>query len=136
MDRDEAIEILKLALDDIARMKHQQWRDFYATLAVQAGLLVLFKDHIYLRALFIFLALLAGIMGSLLVRTAQRSLEKKFRERKNRALEYLGKEFIDMWGGQDPPDRGRDYPNTLLLVLGIGTAVTILVMLKFPPPLF
>jgi hypothetical protein len=50
LDRNDALEILKLALDDIERIKQQQWRDFYAVLAVQGGLLVLFSRCLILAA--------------------------------------------------------------------------------------
>ena len=120
------LEILKLAVDDIDRMKQQQWRDFYAILAVQAGLLVLFKDHLPLRGWFIVLSGLAGLLGGLLIGHSQHTLDQKFRPRLERALAALGTEFTDMWG----PGPGRSkYPVILLLVLGIGTAFTILVML-------
>jgi hypothetical protein len=133
---DDAVEILKLAIADIERIKQQQWRDFYAVLAVQAGLLVLFKDHLSLRMLFVFLSLIVGLLGAFLMHRAQQKLEQTFRVRKNRALAALGHEFISMWGGVDPPNRSRVYPNIALLVLGIGTACTILLMLKFQPALF
>jgi len=136
LPHDDALEILKLAIADIERIKQQQWRDFYAVLAVQAGLLVLFKDHLSLRMLFVFLSLLVGLLGAFLMHRAQQKLEQTFRVRKNRALTVLGHEFISMWGGVDLPNRSRVYPNIALLVLGIGTACTILLMLKFQPALF
>jgi hypothetical protein len=136
LHHDDALEILKLAIADIERIKQQQWRDFYAVLAVQAGLLVLFKDHLSLRMLFVLLSLLVGLLGALLIQRAQQKLEQKFRARKKLALEALGHEFISMWGGVDPPDRSRVYPNIALIVLGIGTACTILLMVKFQPALF
>jgi hypothetical protein len=136
LDRNDALEILKLALDDIERIKQQQWRDFYAVLAVQGGLLVLFKDHLSLRMMFVILSLLAGLLGAFLIRSSQHRLEQTFRARKNRALAALGKEFIVAWGGMDPLARSRIYPNTCLVVVGLGTALTILLMLKFPPALF
>jgi hypothetical protein len=136
LHHDDALEILKLAIADIERIKQQQWRDFYAVLAVQAGLLVLFKDHLSLRMLFVLLSLLVGLLGALLIQRAQQKLEQKFRARMKLALEALGHEFISMWGGVDHPDRSRVYPNIALIVLGIGTACTILLMLKFQPALF
>jgi hypothetical protein len=105
-------------------------------LTVQAGLLVLFKDHLSLRMLFVFLSLIVGLLGAFLMHRAQQKLEQTFRVRKNRALAVLGHEFTSMWGGVDPPNRSRVYPNIALLVLGIGTACTILLMLKFQPALF
>jgi hypothetical protein len=109
---------------------------FTRVLAVQAGLLVLFKDYLSLLMLFVLLSLLLGLLGALLIRRAQQKLEYKFRARKNLALKALGPEFASMWGGIDPPDLSRVYPNIALIVLGIGTACTIPLMLKFQPALF
>jgi hypothetical protein len=133
MSRDEAIEILKLSLDDIERIKQQQWRDSYALLAVQGGLLLLFKDHLSLRIAFLILSLAAGILGAVLIKSSQHKLEQTFRKRRDRALEALGQEFIAVWGGIG---QSRSYPHTLLFVLALGTAFTILLMLKTSPALF
>src|SRR5688572_25298174 len=105
LDRNDALEILKLALDDIERIKQQQWRDFYALLAVQGGLLLLSKDHVSLRIMFVALSIVAGLLGAFLIRSSQNALENKFRSRKNRALTTLGNDFIVMWGGLDPPNQ-------------------------------
>jgi hypothetical protein len=139
MDRSDALEILKLAVEDIERIKQQQWRDFYAALLLQAGLLVLFKDHLGLRWLFIVLSLVSAFLGGLLIGTTQRSLERKFRPRLNRALQFLGNEFTEVWGGSyEPGELGsrNAYPNICLFVLGLGSAVTILIILKYPPAVF
>jgi|SRR5215831_9815021 len=133
LDRSDALEILKLSLDDIERIKQQQWRDSYALLAVQGGLLLLFKDHPGLRIVFVLLSLLAGVLGAALITSTQRTLEQKFRTRRDRALDALGQDFIAVWGGKD---QSRSYPNTCQAVLALGTALTILLMLKFPPALF
>ena len=127
------------SLPSIDRIKQQQWRDFYAVLVAQGGVLVLFKDHPDLRLAFVFLSVVAGVLGALLIRDTQHKLERKFRARKNRALQVLGQDFISMWGGLDRPDelgQRTFYPNICLLVLGVGTAFAILVMLKFPPAYF
>jgi hypothetical protein len=76
--RPETLEILKLAVDDNERMKQQQWRDFYAILAVQAGLLVLFKDNLALRNGFIVLAGFVGVLAAWLIGSTQRTLDRKF----------------------------------------------------------
>jgi hypothetical protein len=47
-----------------------------------SGLLVLFKDDLSLRMLFVLLSLLLGLLGALLIRRAQQKLEYKFRARK------------------------------------------------------
>jgi hypothetical protein len=91
LDRSDALEILKLALDDIDRMKQQQWRDFYAVLVAQGGLLVLVKDYPDSRLIFVLLSLFAGVLGGWLIGLTQRKLEQKFRARKNRALHILGR---------------------------------------------
>jgi hypothetical protein len=114
-------------------MKQQQWRDTYALLAVQGGLLLLFKDHLSLRIVFLILSLAAGILGAVLIKSSQHNLEQTFRKRRDRALEALGQDFIAVWGGIS---QSRSYPNTLLFVLTLGTAFTILLMLKTSPPLF
>jgi hypothetical protein len=96
----------------------------------------LIKDHLSLRMLFVLLSLLVGLLGAVLIQRAQQKLEHKFRVRKKLALEALGHEFTSMWGDVEPPVRSRVYPNIALIVLGIGTACTILLMLKFQPALF
>ena len=136
LDRSDALEILKLALDDIDRIKQQQWRDFYAVLVAQGGLLVLVKDYPDSRLIFVLLSLFAGVLGGWLIGLTQRKLEQKFRARKNRALHILGPYFNIVWDGRDKPDeleRSNFYPTACLVVLGVGTAVAILVMLKYPP---
>jgi hypothetical protein len=132
-DREEALEILKLAIDDIERMKQQQWRDTYALLAVQGGLLLLFKDHLSLRFLFVLLSFLAGLLGAYLIKTTQVTLEQRFRKRRDGALTALGPDFIAKWG---VTSQSRRYPYTCLAVLALGTAFTILLMVKFPPAWF
>jgi hypothetical protein len=138
--RNEVLAILKLALDDIERIKQQQWRDSYTILAVQAGLLVLFKqEFLPLRWFFIILSLIAGILGAVLIRKTQHKLEYKFRARKNRALEALRQDFSVLWGGPDLPDELAErnwYPNICLAIVSVGTAFTILVLVKYPPALF
>ena len=139
IDRHEILEILTLALDDIDRIKQQQWRDFYAILAAQGALLVLFKEPLCLRWFFIIVSLFTGVFGALLIRDTQHTLESKFRARQNRALAALGRNFIAMWNGPDSPDEreGRNvYPNMCVIVLGVGTAFVIVFLLKYPPALF
>jgi hypothetical protein len=125
LDPDAALEILKLALDDIERIKQQQWRDFYAVLAVQAGLLVLYRDYRDFQTAFIIASIIVWLLGAYLLGSSQVTLETKFRARKNRALGVLGKAFSDTWGGIDEPSQSRTYPILSFIVLSAVTAFIV-----------
>jgi hypothetical protein len=73
------------------------------------------------------------VLGAYLIRTTQLTLEQRFRVRRDEALRFLGQGFIDMWG---VTSQSRRYPYICLSVLALGTAFTILLMVKFPPAWF
>jgi hypothetical protein len=139
LSRAEALEILKLSLDDIERIKQQQWRDTYSLLAVQGGLLGLLllltdvTDDFSMRIVFGVVALFAGGLGARLIRNTQITLEDRFRPRRDRALKVLGQDFIALWG---ETSQSRRYPYTLQAVLCLGTLFAIFLIVKLPPALF
>jgi len=120
---DELTTLFNITIEDIERMKQQQWRIFYSTIVLQGGLFYISKKccDLYI-IIFIILMILICFYSTKYMNESQDSIIK-FRIRKNKQLRYFHKELKDTF---ERDDDQSDIDKKLIMTVKISSLLLVL----------
>jgi hypothetical protein len=99
---EELLTVYKHTIEDVERVKQWQWRFTYYTVIGQGAVLALYAqyrsiwDYIWLKILFMIIAILIGALGVFLVYRSKRDLEE-FRKRMKGCRNYFSKPVKELF---------------------------------------